>query len=584
MTDPLSPDRPEDAPALTYELRLMQTQAATGYFMPVPKHAPGFEETLAYLRDHSNDTFMHRYGLQLVMAMPLDQVQEMAATAGPNPVLTTLLMEAALTSETLMPLRDRFTPEMWSLFRPDTPLLILRSEQLADQGRHRQWTTLLKRNLQHHQPLPPRSETQLPPLYAQDHARTWISLDNVALPSQAMATSLDMPDFNTVYDTAMQGLERLGILAETEMRHESSLSPVALLRRWQVQVQVRQDRHRFHFSGLQTSYGKGLSLERARASCAMEIVERCSSFTSVADGRLPDTARGHRLRRARLSELTAKGLRALNPEALGLEVPYEDQPLYWVQGESAGGCGDPASILVPFQAVFLFSNLDEIDLFSGLGSTGLAAGGTLAQAKFHALLECIERDAEAVTLFNAKDCFRLASRDAAVGSLLADYRQRGIDVIFQDCRTGLGVPCYKCFVYGPGPDELAKGTSAHFAGWQAALSALTETPYPYPHGPASRPGPVNLPMRYLEALPDYSSSNLAADLHRLEALLAANQLHPVYVDLTRRDLATPVVRALVPGLELMADYDRYARVSPRLYHNALALIDDSDASRRVNNN
>ena len=577
MTRPISPDRPENAPALSYELRLMQTQAATGYFMPVPKNTPGFEETLAYLRDHPNDTFMHRYGLQLVMAMPLDQVQEMTATAGPHPVLTTLLMEAALTSEALMPLQDRFTPEMWSVYRSDTPLLILRSEHLADQDRHRQWTALLKRNLQHHQPLPPRSETHLPPLYAQNHVRAWIALDHIALSPQTMGTSLEMPDFETVYETAIQGLERLGILAETEMRHESSLSPVALLRRWQMQVQVRQDRHHFHFSGLQTSYGKGLSLERARASCAMEIVERCSSFTSVADDRLPDTARGHHLRRARLSELNAEGLRALNPDALGLEAPYEDQPLYWIQGESADASGDPAAILVPFQAVFLFSNLDEIDLFSGLGSTGLAAGGTLAQAKFHALLECIERDAEAVSLFNAKHCFRLASRDAAVGGLLADYRQRGIDVIFQDCCSGLGVPCYKCFVYGPGPDELAKGTSAHFAGWQAALSALTETPYPYPHGPASRPGPVDLPIRYLEALPDYSSGNMAADLQRLETLLAANQLHPVYVDLTRRDLAIPVVRALVPGLELMADYDRYARVSPRLYCNMLALMDDSGA-------
>jgi ribosomal protein S12 methylthiotransferase accessory factor YcaO len=584
MTHPISPDRPEDVPALSYELRLMQTQAATGYFMPVPKHAPGFAETLAYLRNHPNDTFMHRYGLQLVMAMPFDQVREMTATANPDPVLTALLMEAILTSEALMPLQDRFTPAMGSLCRQNTPLLILRSEQLADQGRHRQWTALLKRNLQHHQPLPPLSKMHLPPLYAQDHARAWIALDNVAPSPQAMATSLEIPDFKTVYDTAMRGLERLGILAETEMRHESSLSPVALLRRWQMQIHIRQDRHYFHFNGLQTSYGKGLSLERARASCAMEIVERCSSFTSVVDGRLPDTAQDHHLRRARWSELTAKGLCALNPDALGLEVPYEDQPLYWIQGESAGGARDPAAILVPFQAVFLFSNLDEIDLFSGLGSTGLAAGGTLVQAKFHALLECIERDAEAVSLFNAKDCFRLASRDAAVGSLLADYRQRGIDVIFQDCCSGIGVPCYKCFVYGPGPNELTKGTSAHFAGWQAALSALTETPYPYPHGPASRPGPVDLPIRYLEALPDYSSDNMAADLQRLESLLAANQLHPVYVDLTRRDLAIPVVRALVPGLELMADYDRYARVSPRLYRNALALMDDSGNSGREKDN
>jgi ribosomal protein S12 methylthiotransferase accessory factor YcaO len=579
MTHPISPDRPEDVPALSYELRLMQTRAATGYFMPVPKHAPGFEETLAYLRDHPNDTFMHRYGLQLVMGMPLDQVREMTATAGPNPVLTALLMEAALTSEDLMPLRDRFTPEMRSLYRPDSPLLILRSEHLADQGRHRQWAAFLKRNLQHHQPLPPLSETHLPPLYERDQVRAWIPLDDVLPSSQSVAASLERPDFETVYDTAMQGLERLGILAETEMRHESSLCPVALLRRWRMQVQIRQDRHHFHFSGLQTSYGKGLSLERARASCAMEIVERCSSFTSVADDRLPDTIQDHRLRRARLSELNALGLRALNPDALGLEVPYEDQPLYWIQGESAGGPGDPTAILVPFQAVFLFSNLDEIDLFSGLGSTGLAAGGTLAQAKFHALLECIERDAEAVSLVDDQHCFRLASRDAAVGSLLADYRQRGIDVIFQDCRTGLGVPCYKSFVVGPGPDEIAKGTSAHFAGWQAALSALTETPYPYPHGPASRPGPVDLPVCYLETLPDYSSGNMAVDLQRLESLLAVNQLPPVYVDLTRRDLAIPVVRALIPGLELMADYDRFARVSPRLYHNYLALMEGADPYR-----
>jgi ribosomal protein S12 methylthiotransferase accessory factor len=580
MTHPISPDYPEEATVLTYELRLMKTQAATGYFTPVPQDAPDFQETLAYLHDHPNDAFMHRYGLQLVMGMPLDKVQERVATAGQDRILTALLMEAALTCESLAPLLDRFTSAMLSAFRHDSPLLVLRSEHLADQDRHRQWIAHLKPNLQHHQPLPPLSATRLTPLYEQARSREWVPLDDVAPAPAALTSSPEMMDFETVYTNAMHGLERLGILAEGEMRHESALSPVALLRRWQMQVQVQQGRHRYHLHGLQTSYGKGLSLERARASCAMEIVERCSSFTSVVEGRLPDTARDHHLRRARLSELNAKGLRALNPDALGLEVPYEDQPLYWVQGESTGGAGDTAAILVPFQAVFLFSNLDEIDLFSGLGSTGLAAGATLAQAKFHALLECIERDAEAVTLFSESHCFRLASKDAAVGNLLADYRQRGIDVIFQDCRTGLGIPCYKCFAYGPGPDEIAKGTSAHFAGWQAALSALTETPYPYPHGPASRTGPVDLPVRYLEALPDYSSGRMEADLHRLETLLAANQLHPVYVVLTRRDLSIPVVRALIPGMELMADYDRYARVSHRIYQNYLALMEDV-SSRRV---
>lgn len=572
MTHPNMPDSP-DATTMAYELRLMKTQAATGYFMPVPVDEPEFAVTLAYLHDHPNDVYMHRYGLQQVLEMPLDQVRALVDTAGPDRVLTALLLEAVITHAPLEPLRSLFPPDGISDYRHDSPLLVLRSETLPDQDRHRQWTALLKKNLLQHQALPPSSEVRMAPLFETSTPRTWVPLTDVAPPTDVSAPSPAMPSFETVYETAMQGLERIGILAEEEMRHESSLSPVALLRRWRMQVNVQQDRHHYHFSGLQTSYGKGLSLERARASCAMEIVERCSSFAQVVDGRLPATVQHYRLRRARLSELHHEGLAALNPDAMGLEVPYEDQPLYWIEGACVGPAG-PTSLRVPFQAVFLFSNLDEIDLFSGLGSTGLAAGGTMAQAQFHALLECIERDAEAVHPYDPKRCFRLATRDEAVGGLLADYRERGIDVICQDCSTGLGVPCYKCFVYGPGPDEIAKGTSAHFTGWQAALAALTETPYPYPHSPESRSGPAELPLRYLEELPDYSSGNLQADLHRLETLLAANHFHPVYVDLTRRDLAIPVVRAIVPGLEQMADFDRYTRVNPRLYQNVLKLLGD----------
>jgi ribosomal protein S12 methylthiotransferase accessory factor YcaO len=44
------------------------------------------------------------------------------------------------------------------------------------------------------------------------------------------------------------------------------------------------------------------------------------------------------------------------------------------------------------------------------------------------------------------------------------------------------------------------------------------------------------------------------------------------VDLTRSDLDLPVVRAIVPGLELMTDFDRFARVSPRYFANYLSLF------------
>ena len=561
--------------ALDYELRLMTTRAATGYFTPVPRHEPDFEPTVAYLRDHPNDEFMHRWGLQQVLRMSPAQVESLLADSEPDAIRNALLLEAIVSHAPLAHLKSRVTAEMIAAVREFSPLVILRSETLADQERHRQWIALLKDNIQSHRPLPPPGDNGLAPLYGDPGASAGPTLADIDVTGPPPPSSA-LPDFEAVYDQAQDGLQRAGIRLESEMRHESSLSPIALLRRWQMETRIAQGGHRFRFSGSQTAYGKGLSLERARASCTMEIVERCSAFATVVDGALPETARRLPLLRARLSELCSEGRTALDPNALRLEVPYEDQSLYWTQGVTPGA-GAETPLLVPFQAAFLFANLDEIGLFSGLGSTGLAAGASLAQAKMHALLECLERDAEAVQLYDPQQCFRLATRDAAVAGLLADYRRRGIDVVFQDCSADFGVPCYKCFVIGA-DGELAKGTSAHFAGWQAALAALTETPYPYPHGPASRPGPAHLPERYLEDLPDYATGHVETDLLRLETLLAAHQMHPVYVDLTRQDIGIPVVRALVPGLELVSDFDRYSRVSPRLYRHYLQICNGPPTS------
>ena len=44
---------------------------------------------------------------------------------------------------------------------------------------------------------------------------------------------------------------------------------------------------------------------------------------------------------------------------------------------------------------------------------------------------------------------------------------------------------------------------------------------------------------------------------------------PVYVELTREDLELPVVRAIVPGLELTADFDAHSRPSVRLFRRYL---------------
>jgi ribosomal protein S12 methylthiotransferase accessory factor YcaO len=224
-------------------------------------------------------------------------------------------------------------------------------------------------------------------------------------------------------------------------------------------------------------------------------------------------------------------------------------------------------ILAPVQFVYLFCNLEEQSLFSALGSTGLASGNTMAEAKVHALGEALERDAEAVTPFDLSRCFRLTARDEGLARLLSDYQEANLNVWFMDCTSEFGVPCYKAIVLGRHGD-VNKGMGAHLSGPRAAVSAMTEIPYPFP-GPATLPVPEGLPVRVLEDLPDHSTGSAEGDLMVLEQVLVENGYPPTYVDLTRADLGIPVVRALVPGLEWVADFDRFSRLSPRLYANYL---------------
>jgi ribosomal protein S12 methylthiotransferase accessory factor YcaO len=173
-----------------------------------------------------------------------------------------------------------------------------------------------------------------------------------------------------------------------------------------------------------------------------------------------------------------------------------------------------------------------------------------------------------VTPFHPSRCFTVETTDPQVGKLLDHYRELGIHVQFQDLTSKMGVPCCKCFVREMG-GGIVKGTGCHLDARRALLSAMTETPYAFPYGPPSGTGLHGLVRVPLENLPDYGLGNSAADLLLLETLLEEWGLRPVYVDLTRRDVGLPVVRAIVPGMEITADFDRFSRVHPRLFANYL---------------
>lgn len=568
------------ADLVEYRLALMQTDGGIGYFSCVPKTEIDDAACLEALRTRPNDAFLRRHMLKRISLWdPADLGARLRSIPAADGFLRALLYEAILVYDHFASLRDTLRPEKVRRITGETPFIYLKSYLVPDQPLHSQWIDLFRANLNAHRMLPPPRNTGLSApffdktLSQADPLHPGITAVREETAAMGLPEAPPRPPLEETSRIALEKLDALGIIAGEVQRHVASLSPVALLRQWHVDIGVCNGRHRFRISGLQNSYGRGLSLPAAQASLAMEMIERCSAFASVGDEGVEGYIRSYPLKRARYSELVKAGIPAVDPNRLALEAPYGDEPLHWIEGEACGRDG-AASVWVPAQCIFLFCNLDEIKLFSALGSTGLASGNTMDEARLSALLEIIERDHDGTTPFHPSQCFTVETVDPRVGPLLESYRDLGIHLQFQDLTSRLGVPCCKCFVRDIG-GGIVKGTGCHLDARRALLSAMTETPYAFPYGPPSGSGLHGLVRVPLENLPDYRLGNSAADLRLLENLLAAWGYRPVYVDLTREDVGLPVVRALVPGMEITADFDRFSRVHPRLFANYLRNFGES---------
>ena len=559
---------------IDYAMKLTATEASTGFFACVPDPEPDLEDTLAYLEQHPMDSFMYRHALGLMGQLPLDEFLALKARAGQRySVLDVLLYEAALSHPHSSQIDIGLYASRIDQSAYRGPLITLRAMARPDHDLHRNWNRLLAANLNHHQLLPHPDQAPYPfpyrPEAVADPGGVYITQILSGMATQGPAPT-PRPSAEETAELALEKLRTLDLLEGTEMRHESSLSPYGLLHKWRLELKVDCGRHHYTLSGLQTAYGRGLTLADARASYAMEIVERCSSFAAVGSRGVLNYRQAHQIYRGSRSALAKGAAEPIDPNEFGAEAPYGDEPLHWIQGARRTLSGDEA-VLVPVQSVFLFTNLDEVDLYAGHGSTGLASGNTMAEAKLSALMELVERDGEATHPFHHSLCFQVETRDARVAALLEDYDGRGIRYQFQDISPPYGIPCCKCYVTDM-DGRIAKGTAASLNGGRAILSVA---PALRPSSPSSRlalSGLLQLPRLLFEQLPDYSSGNVERDLALVESLLLANGIAPIYVDLTRRDLQIPVVRALLPGFALSADLDSHAPVHPRLFGNYLKIF------------
>jgi len=557
-----------------YRLTLMETDGGIGYFSCVPRAETDDPACIEALRTRPNDAFLRRYVLKRISLWdPVHLAARLRSTPAADGFFLALLYEAILVYDHFASLRGTLRPEKVRRVASETPFIYLKSHLAGDQALHSQWITLFRTNLNDHRMLLPPEKTGLVAPFSDealsqgDPPHPGITAIREQTAAMELPEAPPRPPLEETTRIALEKLDALGIIAGEVQRHVASLSPVALLRQWRVDIAVYSRRHHFRVMGLQNSYGRGLSLPEAQASLAMEMIERCSAFATVGEDGVEGYSRAYPLKRARYSELVKAGIPAVDPNRLALEAPYGDEPLHWIEGEACGRDG-AASVWVPAQCIFLFCNFDEIKLFSALGSTGLASGNTMDEARLSGLLEIIERDHDGTTLFHPSQCFTVEAADPQVALLLESYRELGIHLQFQDLTSKLGVPCCKCFVRDMA-GGIVQGTGCHLDARRALLSAMTETPYAFPYGPPSGTGLHGLVRVPLENLPDFRLGNSAADLRLLENLLAAWGYRPIYVDLTRKDVGLPVVRAVVPGMEITADFDRFSRVHPRLFANYL---------------
>lgn len=325
-------------------------------------------------------------------------------------------------------------------------------------------------------------------------------------------------------------------------------------------------------SGAITVYnGKGASSEQARVSAIMEAMERYSG-----------EVRGDRLERKGVDDMLSSE-HALDPRALILPQRTAAHLMYqsvaWVKGFDLQ---EQESIWVPASAVFHpYNSTLDMPLFR-TNTNGLASGNTMEEAVVHALCEVVERDAWSICESRRRlvGDIEPPAKDKLIASMIEKFTSNGIEVHLKDLTSDVGLPTFAAAaddVRLQDPALLCLGMGTHLNPRITIIRALTEVAQSrltQIHGAREdtvRGGPTRQlgyeRMKRLNAMWFSSSSqsrilddygpldtpDLFEDMNVvLERLRSRGFKRAIAVDLTRKELKIPVVRTIIPGMEVNA--------------------------------
>ena len=322
--------------------------------------------------------------------------------------------------------------------------------------------------------------------------------------------------------------------------------------------------------------GKGVTREQAEASAVMESIERYSAEPRDDDEVVFGTY-----------EQACDVMATIPPADMILPIWALDNlqgaEIAWTEGwDILRG----ERVWVPACAVF-YPYIPDTDLqLIKYHTNGLASGNNMEEAVLHATFELVERDAWSIAEYrNLPVPDVIADPDSLPGKLIVRFAEHGVEVHLKDLTCDTGIPTIGAAaddVATKDPEMLTIGVGTHLDPEIAAVRAITEVAQ---SRATHRDGKkinaqlqrATVQMGYervkelnrlwfgegrgsvkLSDIPDGSTDDVLDDIEVvLGRLVDAGFDRVVAVDLTRPELDVPVVRMVIPGMEVWTmDADR----------------------------
>lgn len=325
--------------------------------------------------------------------------------------------------------------------------------------------------------------------------------------------------------------------------------------------------------------GKGATKSQAKASAMMEAFERYSAEINEEDALKFETG------------LYPEMEGAINPETLILpQLSYQADKtrLDWVKAVEVT---DEQECLVPVNAIYHPYIPSNGSVLFKSNTNGLASGNRIEEAVYHGITEVVERDAWSI--FEAKKEPRRevvcdGTENPLIRDMLDKFAQKEIDVKLLDLTADVDITTIAAVsddTMLKDPALLSLGVGTHLNPEVAVIRALTEVAQSRAtqiHGTREdtnravfmrkagydRMKRINkhwfndsYKLIDILSIKDKSKATFKEDIETCIKNLKKNGFKKIYyMDLTRKEIQIPVVRVIIPGMEVYSvDVERIGK-------------------------